>query len=260
VSREARQTFDEVADLYDRVRPRYPAALIDDVVGLIPNRPGARVLEIGCGSGQATIDFATRGLHLRCLEPGRNLARLARVRLAAFPHAEVVEQSFEEWRLENEAFDLVISAQAFHWVAPDVRCVKAADALRPGGALAIFGHVPVPGSGALRSAIDAAYRRHAPSLVAEPGRVNWYEDESSRLAEFTASQRFGPVTTRRYRWSQDYSAADYVALVRTYSEHRLLPPAQLAALTAAIHDAIAAYGGACKVAYNTHLFWARRAA
>src|SRR5262249_53247861 len=121
-------------------------------------------------------------------------------------------------------------------------------------------HVPVPGSGALRRAIDAAYRRHAPPLVAEPGRVHWYEDEQQRVAEFAASHLFGSVTTRRYPWSQVYNAADYVALVQTYSEHRLLPPAQLAALTTAIHDAIVEHGGICEVSYTTHLYSARRAA
>jgi SAM-dependent methyltransferase len=259
VSREPRRTFDEVAELYDRVRPRYPAELVDDVLASGTLNPEARILEIGCGTGQATVGFAARGFRLLCLEPGRNLARLARERLAGFAKVDIVEQPFEAWRLEPESFDLVISAQAFHWVAPDVRFVKTGAALRPGGALAVFGHVPFPGSGTLRRAIDAAYTHHAPTLAGEPARINWYEDEPKRTAEFAESNLFGPVTTHRYAWSRVYSADDYTALVRTYSEHRLLAPEQLDALAAAIHSAITAHGGTCAVSYRTYLYWARRA-
>jgi SAM-dependent methyltransferase len=258
VLREQRLTFDEVAGLYDRVRPRYPAALVDDVVACAALDPGARILEIGCGTGKATVDFAARGFRMVCLEPGGNLARLARERLAGFANVEVVEQSFEAWRLEPESFDLVISAQAFHWVAADVRFVKTAAALRAGGSLAVFGHVPTPGSGGLRTAIDAAYATYAPTLAVEPARLNWYEDVSKRTAEFAASNLFGPVTTHRYAWSRAYGATDYRDLVRTYSEHRLLPPEQLEALVAAIHSAINAHGGTCTVSYRTYLYWAGR--
>jgi SAM-dependent methyltransferase len=258
VSREPRQTFDEVAELYDRLRPRYPAELVDDVVASGALNPGARILEIGCGTGQATVGFAARGFRLLCLEPGRNLARLARERLAGFPKVDIVEQPFEAWPLEPQSFDLVISGQAFHWVAPDVRFVKTAAALRADGALAVFGHVPLPGPAMLRRAIDAAYRRYAPTLAGAPTRSNWYEDAPQRTAEFAAANRFGPATTRRYAWSQAYSADDYAALVRTYSEHRLLAPEQLDALAAAIHSAIAAHGGSCAVTYQTYLYCARR--
>src|SRR5262249_1383035 len=155
---------------------------------------------------------------------------------------DVVEQTFEAWHVEPEAFDLAICAQAFHWVAADLRFAKAAAALRPGGVLAIFGHVPRPGSGSLRQALDAAYACHAPALTMEAPRLHWYEDEAHRTGDFAESGLFGPVTTRSYAWSQAYTADEYTALVRTYSEHRLLPAAQLDALTAGIHQAIAAHG------------------
>src|SRR5215467_9477189 len=112
MSREPRQTFDEVAELYDRVRPRYPAQLIDDVITSAALTPQARLLEVGCGTGKATVDFAARGFRMVCLEPGANLARFARERLARFAHVEIVEQPLEAWEPEPESFDAVISAQA----------------------------------------------------------------------------------------------------------------------------------------------------
>ena len=69
----------------------------------------------------------------------------ARRNLERFPRVAVVVSPFEEWPLPAKPFDLVVSATAFHWVDPEIRVVKAADALRPGGVLATFGSQHVAG-------------------------------------------------------------------------------------------------------------------
>src|SRR6185436_15674571 len=72
---EARRTsFDAQAELYDAVRPLYPDALADDVIA----RGGRRVLEIGTGTGQATVVFARRGASIVAIEPGPRLAAVLR--------------------------------------------------------------------------------------------------------------------------------------------------------------------------------------
>ena len=90
-------SYDDVANLYDRSRPNYPDALVDDVLTFARAAPGGKVLEIGCGTGQATTSFAPRDLHLVCLEPGAELGRIARERLRSFEKVEVVCQTFEAW-------------------------------------------------------------------------------------------------------------------------------------------------------------------
>ena len=57
---ELRQTFNQAAERYDRARPTYPPALFDDLARLAGIGPGCRVLEIGCGTGQATVPLAER--------------------------------------------------------------------------------------------------------------------------------------------------------------------------------------------------------
>lgn len=77
-ARPLRETFDEVAECYDRARPRYPDRLIDEVVALTGVHAGDRVLEVGCGTGLATRQLSERGLRVTCVELGASLADAAR--------------------------------------------------------------------------------------------------------------------------------------------------------------------------------------
>jgi SAM-dependent methyltransferase len=138
-----RTTFDEAASLYDEVRPGYPGDLFDDVVSLSGIPSGGRILEIGCGTGQATLPFARRGYRILCIELGENMAAVARRNLEGYPHAEVRAGAFEESSLQEGSFDLAISATAFHWLDPAIAYPKAAATLRDGGSLALFWNVHV---------------------------------------------------------------------------------------------------------------------
>jgi SAM-dependent methyltransferase len=134
----SRATFDEAAERYDRARPGYPPAVFDDLAELAGVGPGCRVLEIGCGTGQAAVPLAERGCGIVAVELGAGLAAVARRNLACFPDTRVVVAAFEDWPLPPEPFDVVVAATAFHWVDPAVRVARAADALRPVGALAVI--------------------------------------------------------------------------------------------------------------------------
>jgi cyclopropane fatty-acyl-phospholipid synthase-like methyltransferase len=180
--------FDEVAAVYDRARPGYPDRLVDEILEHAQISMGARILEIGCGSGQATVPFASRGLSMICLEPGENLARLARARLAAFENVEIRTESFEGWPLEPEAFDLIISAKALHWVAAHVRFSKSAQALRLGGSLAVFQNNAVPRETPVESAIRTAVGKNAHIVFP---RVNGPGNK-----ELTNTPDFGTLSSR----------------------------------------------------------------
>ena len=76
-----RATFDEVPELYDRARPTYPDALFDDLGALVGDRPrhgGLRLLEIGPGTGKATVALVARGYEVTAVELGERLAAVAR--------------------------------------------------------------------------------------------------------------------------------------------------------------------------------------
>src|SRR5712691_11754010 len=91
------QVFNDVPELYDRVRPTYPDELFADLVGITGMHARSSVLEVGCGTGQATRSLAALGCSVTAVEPGAGMAALARERLASFPNVEVETSSFEEW-------------------------------------------------------------------------------------------------------------------------------------------------------------------
>src|SRR4051812_48867077 len=124
---ERKHTFDRAADQYDRFRPGHPEAVFDEIVRLTGVPPPARLLEIGCGPGQATLPLARRGYQIHAVELGANLAVLARRRLSGYP-VTVEVCPFEEVRLAPDSFDLVVSASSFHWLDRTVAYPKIAEA------------------------------------------------------------------------------------------------------------------------------------
>lgn len=258
MSPEQRLIFDEVAELYDRARPAYPGELVDDVMRLAGIPEGGRVLELGAGTGQATRLFAARGCEILCLEPGPNMARVALEKLAVFPEVDIEVTTFEAWPLEPQSFDLVIAAQASHWVDPEVLFEKAADSLRPEGGLAIFWNRPLLGAGALEDAIQAQYLRIAPELSARLPGTSPVAAARDPVREIQASNRFGSVSRAEYAWQETYTAEGYANLMKTQSNHRLLAPNRMAKLHELIEDTIESFGDSIVVSYVTELFFARR--
>jgi len=262
---EQRFTFDEIGDLYHRYRPGYPEALFEDLISLSGISCPERILELGCGSGQATRPLARRGFAMLCIEPGPRLASIARKNLEEFPGTEVVCETFEAWPCEPAAFGLVLCAQAFHWLSPETRFVKSAAVLRPGGSLAILGNAPAvdrsphgDAGGPLSEALDAAYSRWAPSL-AGPSAMRWYADDGPIPELFAASGCYGPVAVRRYPWSHYYATSDYLGLLGTHSDHRMLPSDQREGLYKAIGDALERRGDGIEIFHEAHLYVAPRA-
>jgi SAM-dependent methyltransferase len=219
-----RASFDGVAELYDRARPGYPEPLFDDLVSLGRLPAGSRVLEIGCGPGQATLPLAQRGLRLLCVELGPRLAALTRRKTEAWPDVEVVNADFETWEPDEDGFDGIVSFTAFHWIEPETRYEKTARLLREGGALAVAStkHVALETSDPFWAEVQADYDAVLPDD--DNGPPPRPEDAGDRSEEIGASGRFRNVAVRRYLWDVRYTAGEYVAVLDTYSANRVLEP------------------------------------
>jgi trans-aconitate methyltransferase len=246
---ELRKTFGEDADLYDRVRPTYPAALYDELARLLGNAQRPRVLEIGCGTGQATGPMLERGWSVKAVELSPELSRVARSKL---PELEVITTDFDSWPLPAEKYDLVISATAFHWLDPATRVTRSADALRPGGVLAVVStHHVAGGSEQLFADVQHCYNRFTSD--ADNSGLPAADGVPGDAAEFDGSGRFGPVEVRRFAWEQTYTTAEYLDLLSSYSGHRALTTQARDGLYECIGALIEAAGGSITKSYLTLL-------
>lgn len=254
-TREARRAVhNEIAEFYDRYRPGYSDAIADDVGFLAGLPEGARILEVGCGTGHATALFASRGHDITAIEPGEGMARVTRRRFQDLPNVRVVQSTFESWEPDGDGFDLVLGASSLHLVEPEHRFAKPARLLKPGGALAVMWHDREPGDSPLHESVRQAYATHAPSLETP-------NDLQGRPVEDLLDETglFQGVFMRRYRWSRAYPAEEFENFLESYATHRLLPAAERAALYPAIRGAILAAGGTIEQQFTTRLWVARKA-
>jgi len=258
-----RKTFDEAALLYDEVRPGYPEKLFDDVVSLSGIPIEGRILEIGCGTGQATVPFARRGYHIQCIELGENMAALARRNLEGYPQVRVRTGDFELLPLQEEAFDLAISATAFHWLDPDVAYPKVAKALKQGGAISLFWNelVHSDASEGFFEAAQRIYEREAPEIVGPEDYKGLPRPDEvlDRTGEIQNTGLFGEVITHSYQWDVPYDTESYLRVLNTYSGHRSLRNETRERLFGGIADLIdSEYGGRIVKGYLTTLYVAHR--
>ncbi len=210
------KVFDEVADEYDRHRPAYPDVLLDHVCEAAALGAGDRVLEIGCGTGQLTRGLLARGLCVSAIEPGDRLIALARRNLRGMGDVELVHARFEDAPVAREGFHAVFSASAMHWIDPDLGWQKAAEALMPGGTLALVQYVGLnePDSADDQLALLSALRRIAPELA-----ESWpiYRELDAILAGVHARRE---NVSDAWAWLGSYEVArDYAA--RLFDDARI---------------------------------------
>lgn len=247
-AREQRLVFGENADAYDAHRPSYPDAVFDAVVEFGALRPGDTAVEIGAGTGKATSGFRARGLDVLALEPDPAMAAIARRQ-----GVTVTESLFEAWTPPRAGVRLVYAAQAWHWVQGADRYQRAANALAPGGTLALFWNKGREWTGDLGAANDAAYAKHAPHMTSSTGwTLDWVADE------IAACPALEPPAVRTITWTCTYTTAEWVALLGTHSDHRILPERQRVELHDAVGDVVDRFGGRVDVVYDVNLFLSRR--
>jgi SAM-dependent methyltransferase len=223
--RELGRVFNEVPELYDRVRPAYPDQLFADLAAITGMDRRSSVLEVGCGTGQATRSLAALGYSVTAIDPGAGMAALARQRLTAFPNVEIENSAFEEWDDGGRRFDLVVAASAWHWVDPSVGWRRAHDVLRPGGWMALLSNVVVrrPGEPEVYAETADLHERFS------PGNPGWghppIEDEVRMTDQGWAEDPgslFGPAIVRWYPAVQWFDGDGFADLLRSTSLYRRL--------------------------------------
>jgi SAM-dependent methyltransferase len=219
-SDDIRLSFNEAAEIYDRVRPSYPAAVFDALFEMLPPNPG--IIEVGPGTGQATRVLLARGASVHAIEIGPAMAAKLRSKLPS-NRLRVTVGDFEEMSIAVGAADAVFSATAYHWISPEAQTDRPAAILRPGGIVAIVDLIQVdsPDDAGFFAAAQPIYERYGQGHTgpAAPTR----DSVSPAIREvLEADRRFHSIAVRRYDWNQTYSASDYRQLMLSYSGTQMM--------------------------------------
>lgn len=266
--------FGRVAEEYERVRPTYPAALVDLACARAGLRPGDTVVEIGCGTGKLTRDLVARGLSVDAVEPDAELIAVAR---GVVPEGAVRfhRATFEEVELAG-GYPAVFAATSFHWVDPRVGWRKVASLLRPGGVFALLSHV-----GGVRSPLEhelaSVWRQVVPPRARrwEPiddetlwagaeGRMGnvselWSWLGRHELAVPEAATLFLDVELVREPVERDLGPDDYLARIRTTNSYLHLPSEGRERLERELAEVLERHGGRYRATNEATLVTACRA-
>ena len=280
--RQYAQVFDRVAADYDGLRQGYPDEIVDVALARGGLEAGARVLEVGCGTGKLTELLAARGLEVDAVDPGEAMIAAARSRIRDAPNVRFHHGRFEDVALPEDAFDAVFSATAFHWVEPEVGWAKAAAHLRDRGLLAllVYAGVSHEGSGDVDRAFRAVREAHVPDLVdgwppmrdldallddARAARANvsavWDSIMFQGIHGLTidaAATLFEDVEVDHVLTSRDWTADELIALHRTTSTHARIPDELRPAVEAGDREVVARNGGSVRWWSANALVTARR--
>ena len=250
-----RLVFGVAAEQYDLIRPGYPAVLVEAVLAHCGGA-GAAAVEAGAGTGKATRAFAAQGLRIAAVEPDPAMAGILAASCARYPRVTVVVRPFEDY-VPAQPCGLLFSAQAWHWMDPEVRWAHAAAALAPGGSLALFWNLDRIADERVQAEVTAAHEAVTPHIewdtdaVAEHGLLDrWPATELAGLAAFTG------LEACLYRWQRVFARRQYLDYLATHSPYLMLDEPVRAELFARIGQALP---DQVLLAEDTILYLARRA-
>ena len=257
LAQERSRLFDQQAEAYDRFRPTYPDAVVDELLGPVP--AGLDVLDVGCGTGIASRQIAQRGAKVLGVELAPRMAEIAR------GHGVDVEiAAFEGWDAAGRTFDRVTSAQAWHWLDLPIATAKAASVLRPGGRLGLIWNAGCQPDD-LADALEEVYA----SVVPRGGHrlfrgyaANRSSDVKtgldSEIEAISALPDFGAPTEKWFPWKRAYQRNEWLDQLVSRSDHAALEPAVRDRLFEAISAAIDDHGGSFVMNFETVLITATR--
>ena len=247
--REVAESFGIDPHRYDRARPRYPDAL---VARIIATSPGREVLDIGCGTGIEARQFQEAGCTVLGIDPDDRMAAFARG-----TGVEVETGTFEAWDPSGRTFDAVVAGQAWHWVDPVTGPAKAAQVLRPGGRIAVFGHA-FDAPAEVTRALAAAYAKIAPdspftraATGAKSALETYREMFAAAADDIRRAGRFGEPEQWRFDWEQSYTRDQWLDHLPTTGPLTRLAPDQLALVLDSVGAAIDEIGGSFTMPYTT---------
>ena len=263
--RDRRNHFDDIVDIYNKARPEYPDKLFMDIFDYIGLSNCKKAVEVGAGTGKATLPFLDAEYNVTAVEISENMVDFMKVRFRCYKDFNTIVTAFEDAELEADSYDLVYAANAFHWVDAEIGCPKVMQLLKSGGVFALFRYNANPADGDdLYESIQKVYEQFYPKPYIRPVRKTYRDFEEP--AEVYNSFRFNDlgaygftdISMMFYDGCQTFSADEYMAYLDTQSDHRVIPEDDRKALFSGVKEAIEAHGGYLTNDYIYQLYMGRR--
>ncbi len=216
INHSLRTTFGKVSSLYEKSRITYPQGLIDDIIAYSKITPNRTVLDVGCGSGQATMPFAERGYHIIGLDISKDLLTIAKQKCSPFKTAKFKLSSFEKAKFKKNSFNLIISGLAWHWVKPDGRYEKAHKILTENGSLAFFWSYQQKRKSDIVNAVGKVFDKYG-RKGAGPAGTRMKDYAEFVYNELQNHHLFKEIKKKEYSINLEFSREQYINLIFTYS-------------------------------------------
>ena len=247
-------TFDTAAATYEKLRPGYVEKLYQTIFAYIPINASKKVVEVGIGSGQATLPVLQTGCEFTAVEYGKNFSKLCTEKFKAYPNFSVVTNKFENVDFETDAYDLVFSATAFHWVPEEIGYKKVYSMLKSGGAFARFANHPYRDkeNPALTAEMDKLYGLYYDTYYhkkQEPLK-EYGEKQAKQRAMIAKNYGFEDICYSLFYRTRTFSAKEYIQLLGTYSDHIAMEETVRTEFFDKIQQAIDTHGGRITI-YDT---------
>ena len=228
-------------------------------------------LEIGSGTGKATAPVLNAGYDVTAVEIGANMSEFIIEKFRGHANFRVINAAFEDAVLQDDCFDLVYAASAFHWVDAQIGCPKVYRILKHGGVFALFRNNAVQNDGnetydEIQAVYEQYYYSHyksnqRPVKISEMKCEDFLKPaETHRGFRFESLEQYGfnDISMKLYNASRTYAADEYIAFLDTMSDHRALLEENRKALYAGIKKVILKHGGQLKIDFIFQLYMGRK--
>lgn len=250
-------TFDNNVENYDRWRPRYCDKLFNEIIDYAKINSTSNVIEVGCGTGQATEAFLKSGCNLHAVECGKNLAKYTKLKYASYSNFTIHNVAFEDYDIKPNSVNLVYSATAFHWIDEYIGYRKIYNSLIKGGTIALFWNKPFVNKkdDPLHVRIQEIYKKYRPTDK-EPKEDD--QEVFDKRKETILKYGFSDLQFNLFHQIRIFNADDYIALLNTYSDHAAMLGDNKEKFEKEIKDAINEYDGIIKIYDTIDLYMAKK--
>lgn len=258
--KEYDDSFEKDSVNYNNARPGYPKELYEDIMKFSNILKEDRILEIGAGSGIATIELAKFSSNIVVLEPGEGLINIAKSNLSEYKNIEYICDIFENCDFKEKSFDKIISATAFHWLDKETKFMNSHRYLKDNGYLILFWNSFCVKDNDLTKEINKLHSEYVYN-------TNYVEDETNtnvnvkvlekiikREKEMLDNDYFYILHLQRYMIDYIYNSQSYIELLNTFPDVVKLDSKVKEKFFDKIEKSIIRNGGKIKIPVQTSLY------